>query len=56
MSATESVNPDDVKTPTIAVLAHRVIQKPEARIRGVKVEEILSELLMTVEVPAVTVE
>ena len=48
--------PDDVKRSAIPVLGHRVILKPEARIRGVKVEEIISELLMTTEVPAVTIE
>ena len=56
MSGRDYVVPDDIKRATIRVLGHRVILKPEARIRGVKVEEILSELLMTVEVPAVTVE
>ena len=56
LSGRDYVVPDDVKKAIIPVLGHRVILKPEARIRGVKIEEILSELLMTVEVPAVTVE
>ena len=56
LSGRDYVVPDDVKKAAIPVLGHRVILKPEARIRGVKVEEIISELLMTVEVPAVTVE
>ena len=56
LSGRDYVVPDDIKRATIPVLGHRVILKPEARIRGVKVEEILSELLMTIEVPAVTVE
>lgn len=56
LSGRDYVVPDDVKRAAIPVLGHRVILKPEARIRGVKVEEIISELLMTVEVPAVTVE
>ena len=56
LSGRDYVVPDDVKRATIPVLGHRVILKPEARIRGVKIEEILSELLMTVEVPAVSVE
>jgi len=56
LSGRDYVVPDDVKRSAIPVLSHRVILKPEARIRGVKVEEIISELLMTVEVPAVTVE
>ena len=56
LSGRDYVVPDDVKRAAIPVLGHRVILKPEARIRGVKAEEIISELLMTVEVPAVTVE
>jgi len=56
LSGRDYVVPDDVKRAVLPVLGHRVILKPEARIRGVKVEEMLSELLMTVEVPAVTVE
>ncbi len=56
LSGRDYVVPDDVKRSAIPVLGHRIILKPEARIRGVKVEEIISELLMTVEVPAVTVE
>ena len=56
LSGRDYVVPDDVKRSAIPVLGHRVILKPEARIRGVKVEEIISELLMTTEVPAVTIE
>ena len=56
LSGRDYVVPDDVKRAAIPVLGHRVILKPEARIRGVKVEEIISELLMSVQVPAVTVE
>jgi len=56
LSGRDYVVPDDVKRSAIPVLGHRIILKPEARIRGVKVEEIISELLMTVQVPAVTVE
>ena len=50
------VVPDDVKRSVIPVLAHRIILKPEARIRGVKPEQVLAELLTTVDVPAVKVE
>ena len=56
LSGRDYVVPDDVKRSAIPVLGHRIILKPEARIRGVKVEEIISELLMTVQVPAVAVE
>ena len=56
LSGRDYVVPDDVKRSAIPVLGHRIILKPEARIRGVKAEEIISELLMTVQVPAVAVE
>ena len=56
LSGRDYVVPDDVKRAAIPVLGHRIILKPEARIRGVNVEEVIGELLMTVQVPAVTVE
>jgi MoxR-like ATPase len=56
LSGRDYVVPDDVKRSVIPVLAHRIILKPEARIRGVKPEQVLAELLTTVDVPAVKVE
>ena len=56
LSGRDYVVPDDVKRAAIPVLGHRIILKPEARIRGVNVEEVIGELLMTVQVPAVTVD
>ena len=56
LSGRDYVVPDDVKRAAIPVLGHRIRLKPEARIRGVNVEEVIGELLMTVQVPAVTVE
>lgn len=56
LSGRDYVVPDDVKRAAIPVLGHRIILKPEARIRGVNAEEVVGELLMTVQVPAVTVE
>ncbi len=46
------VIPDDVKQSVLPVLGHRLILKPEARIRGVKPEAILNELLSSIAVPA----
>ena len=46
------VIPDDVKKSVLPVLGHRLILKPEARIRGVKPEAILNELLNSIAVPA----
>ncbi|MAH17787.1 MAG: magnesium chelatase [Euryarchaeota archaeon] len=56
LSGRDYVVPDDVKRSVIPVLAHRIILKPEARIRGVKPEQVLAELLTAVDVPAVKVE
>lgn len=48
----EFVIPDDVKALAIPVLAHRIISKTEARLRGRTEEDIITELLSTVPVPA----
>ncbi len=47
------VVPDDVKNVVIPALSHRLILKAEARIRGVKAEAIVAELLQTMPVPTV---
>ena len=43
--------PDDIKRLCIYTLRHRMILKPEPRIKGVKTEEIISQILEEVEVP-----
>ncbi|MCL6519899.1 MAG: MoxR family ATPase [Armatimonadetes bacterium] len=53
ISGREYVLPDDVKAVAIPVLAHRLIPKPEARIRKVSTADIVSEIISTVPVPAV---
>ncbi len=45
------VLPDDVKAVAVAVLSHRLILKPEARVRGVSAEQVVSEVLQQVAVP-----
>ena len=45
------VLPDDVKRMVPPVLAHRLILKPESRLRRVTVESVLNEILMDVAVP-----
>ena len=45
------VLPDDVKELAVAVLSHRVVLTPAARMRGVRAERLVSELLDTVPVP-----
>jgi len=45
------VVPDDVKENAQAVLRHRIILKPEAQIEGVRVEEVIAEILQETPVP-----
>ena len=45
------VVPDDVKENALAVLRHRIILKPEAQIEGVRVEEVIAEILQETPVP-----
>jgi MoxR-like ATPase len=45
------VEPDDVKSIVPAVLAHRIILKPEARLQSVSVAELLTDVLDNVKVP-----
>ena len=47
------VLPDDIKAMAPAVLCHRLLLKPEARVRQTEPEQIVSELLDRVPVPAV---
>ncbi|MGD9633035.1 MAG: AAA family ATPase [Pirellulales bacterium] len=45
------VEPDDVKSIVPAVLAHRIILRPEARLQNVTVTELLTDVLDNVKVP-----
>lgn len=45
------VLPDDVKRLAAPVLGHRIIMKPESRLRRVTTESVLNEILMDVSVP-----
>lgn len=47
----EYVLPDDIKTLAVPVLAHRLILKPEARMRKISPEDVVAEILSTVSVP-----
>jgi len=51
LSGRHYVLPDDIKLIAISALKHRIILKPEPRIRGVKPEDIVSEILTQVPVP-----
>jgi MoxR-like ATPase len=43
--------PDDVKSATLPVLRHRVMVKPEAELEGLSSDQVLTEIIGTVEVP-----
>jgi MoxR-like ATPase len=43
--------PDDVKAVAPAVLRHRLLLKPEADLEGISPDQVITELLATVEVP-----
>ncbi|MHB1133062.1 MAG: AAA family ATPase [Chloroflexota bacterium] len=43
--------PDDVKALAVAVLSHRLILSPSARIRNVSAQDVVSELLESIAVP-----
>ena len=45
------VLPDDIKELAVPVLAHRVVLTPAARMRGVRADRLVSEVLNTVAVP-----
>lgn len=45
------VTPDDVKAVASAVLSHRLVLKPEARVRGVDARQVVEEVLHQVKVP-----
>lgn len=47
------VIPDDVKLLAISLLSHRIVLKPEYRLKGMNNEELLKELLNEVSVPVV---
>ena len=45
------VLPDDIKELAVAVLSHRIVLTPAARMRGIRPERLVSEVLNTVAVP-----
>jgi MoxR-like ATPase len=47
------ITPDDIKAVAIDALYHRIILKPEPRIRGVLPQDVLNKILAEVPVPAV---
>ena len=51
LAGRDYVLPDDIKGMALPVLCHRLILTPEARIKGMTAEQLLTDLLKTVPVP-----
>jgi MoxR-like ATPase len=43
--------PDDVKAALLPVLRHRILLKPEAELEGISSDQVLQDLVKTIEVP-----
>ena len=47
------VTPDDIKGIALQVISHRIVMKPEAKIRGITGQHIVRKILSEVPVPVV---
>jgi MoxR-like ATPase len=45
------VTPDDIKELAYPILRHRLVRKAETEIEGITVEQVIDQLLASVEVP-----
>ena len=45
------ITPDDIKELAYPILRHRLVRKPETEIEGTTVEQVIDQLLASVEVP-----
>jgi MoxR-like ATPase len=52
IEARDFVVPDDVKAAAVPVLRHRLVLKPEADLEGVTTDQVTSDILAAVQVPA----
>jgi MoxR-like ATPase len=43
--------PDDVKEAAIPVLRHRLVLKPEADLEGITADQVLQDVIRSVEIP-----
>ncbi len=51
MDGRDYIIPDDVKSAALPVLRHRVLLKPEAELEGLTSDQIIEDVMRTVEVP-----
>ena len=54
LSGRDYVTPEDVQYMAAPVLAHRLILSPEARMRNMTAERVLSQVIGSVQVPVRT--
>ena len=47
------VQPDDVKRVATAILTHRVILRPESRLRKITAASVIEEILREISVPTI---
>lgn len=52
LAGRDYVLPDDIRRMALPVLSHRLILTPEARMKGISAQQILSQLMDTLPVPA----
>jgi MoxR-like ATPase len=53
MNGRDFVTPDDIKRIVVPTLAHRIILRPEARIKGITGQQVVSDIANTVPVPTI---
>ncbi len=51
MQGRDFITPDDVKEITFHVLNHRIVLTPEKEMEGITVEDVIHQLIQSVEVP-----
>lgn len=51
MAGRDYVTPDDIKALAVAVLAHRVVIRPEQRMKGLTAQSVVNEILQRMPVP-----
>jgi MoxR-like ATPase len=51
MDGRDFVVPDDVKEAAVPVLRHRIVVKPEADLEGITSEQVVEDVIRTIEVP-----
>ncbi len=51
MNGRDFVTPDDILYVTVAILRHRIILTPEKEMEGISTEEVIQQIIQTIEIP-----